>query len=413
MTENRDLVLITEFFHPDTVGTGQRMTDLAVGLHDRGFDVTVYTAQPHQHSSGIERWQPRKMTYRGVEVRRSPFPSVRQSSLPRRGFNWLLFLAWISMVLLLRQRNREVLFVSHPPLLPPVVWLVARVTGRTYSYVVHDLYPDAAVELGYISRGGVIERIWSRLNRSIFGDARYVIALGPAMQARIRDQSDTATEPDVVVIPNWEDDDLVEPLPKQENWFSRKHGLLDEFVVLYSGSIAVYHDLETLLRAAAMMDSDVRFLLIGEGENKQSIVDLADELGVLEETVRFLPFQPWETLPYSLTCADITVVTVKEGFEGVNVSGKTFTALAAGQPVLVIAQPNDDESRLVEKFDAGFHVPQGDVDGVIEAIETWQSNPDLVTEHGENARRAFERRFTKEKCLDAYYRLLAFDELPE
>ena len=80
--------------------------------------------------------------------------------------------------------------------------------------------------------------------------------------------------------------------------------------------------------------------------------------------------------------------------------------MAAGMPVLGIAQPYDDEARIIDSFDAGMHVPQGDTDGVIEAIDTWKDDAELVDEQGRNARQAFEQRFTKDQSVDRYYRLL-------
>ena len=79
---------------------------------------------------------------------------------------------------------------------------------------------------------------------------------------------------------------------------------------------------------------------------------LSDRSPTVEDELRFLPYQPWEDLPYSLTSADVSVVAVKEGFEGIVVSSKLYTAMAARQPVLVIAQGDDDEARIVE----GEHV---------------------------------------------------------
>jgi len=122
--------------------------------------------------------------------------------------------------------------------------------------------------------------------------------------------------------------------------------------------------------------------------------------------VTFLPYQPWDDLPYSLTSADVSVVAVNEGFEGICVSSKMYTAMAAGMPILCIARPDSDEARIVDTFDAGVSVPQGDTDGIAEAIRAWADDPDLVARQGANARVAFEDHFTEAKSVDRYYRLL-------
>lgn len=407
---NKEYVLVTEYFHPDTASTGQLMTDLAVGLEERGLDMTVLTGQPNYHSGENEK-QPRVSTHKGVEVKRVRAPQVRQSSIPRRLFNWGIFTVWLFVVMLLSrtEKEREVIFVSNPPFLPVAMWLVCRIRGWNYTYIVYDLYPDQPVELDYIPEGSIPHQIWDFLNRRAFLAAKHIVALGPVMKERISQNAGPKfDESKVEIIHNWEDEEFIQPMDKEENWFSKEHGLTDQFTILYSGNIGDFHDLETLVEAAAEFeDEDVGFLIIGEGDNKSNIVSLAEELDIKGDTVEFLPYQPWDDLPYSLTSGDVSVVTVKEGFEGICVSSKLYTAMAAGEPVLTIAQPDDDESRIVEQFDAGIHVSQGDVDGIVDAIERWKSTPELVAKQGKNAREAFEENFTVDKSIDDYYRMLA------
>lgn len=408
--QNKEFLLVTEYFHPDTASTGQLITDLAVGLQERGLEMRVLTSQPNYHSGENEK-QPRSTTHGGVRVERIRAPQLRQSSLSRRLFNWGIFTVWIFVILLFSQteKEREIVFVSNPPFLPVALWLVCRIRGWDYTYIVHDLYPDQPVELDYIEENGVIDKVWQVLNRRAFLAARHIVALGPVMKERIsRNVGPKLDDNKIEIIHNWEDEGFIEPKAKSENWFSEEHGLVDPFSVLYSGNIADFHDLETLVKGSKdFEDENVRFLIIGEGDNKENIVEIAEDANLRGDTVNFLPYQPWNDLPYSLTSADVSVVAVKRGFEGVCVSSKLYTAMAVGQPILVIAQPDDDESRIVKEFDAGIQVSQCDVDGIVKAIETWKENPELVEEQGQNAREAFENNFTKDESIDDYYELLS------
>lgn len=408
---NTEYVLVTEYFHPDTASTGQLMTDLAVGLQARGLDMTVFTGQPNYHSGDNEN-QPRQSTYEGVNIRRIRAPQLRQSSFLRRGFNWVVFSIWMFLRLLVSrpEQDRELIFVSNPPFLPIAMWLVCRLRGWEYTYIVHDLYPDFTIETGYFTEGGIVDTVWSHLNESVFGYAKHIVALGPGMRDRIAaDSGPGFAASKIAIIHNWEDEEFIVPREKSENWFAKEHGADDTFTLLYSGNIGKNHDLETVVEAAAELDADddVAVLIIGEGDKKDAITDLAEQYGLCGSRITFLPYQPLEDLPYSLTAGDVSIVTVQEGMEGICVSSKLYTAMAAGMPILVIAQPNDDEAQIVEAFDAGINAPQGDTDAVVDAIRTWTANPDLVAEQGANARRAFEARFTKEKSIDRYYKMLA------
>jgi glycosyltransferase involved in cell wall biosynthesis len=407
--QNKEYVLVTEYFHPDTASTGQLMTDLAVGLQERGLDMTVYTGQPNYHS-GENKQQPWVSEHEDVLIKRIRAPQLRQSSLLRRLFNWAIFTIWMFARMLISRTNkeREVLFVSNPPFLPVAMWIVCRLRGWDYTYIVYDLYPDQPVELGYIKESGFINRVWGILNRRAFLAAKHIVALGPVMKKRIsRNAGPNFDSSKVEIIHNWEDENFIQPMDKEDNWFSKEHDLVDPFTLLYAGNIGEFHELETLVEAAAeFKNENVRFLIIGEGDNKDRIVSLAEKLNIRGDTLRFLPYQPWDDLPYSLTSGDVSVVTVKEGFEGICVSSKLYTAMAAGTPVLTIAQPYDDESRIVEQFDAGTHIPQNDVSGIVDSVETWRQDPNLLNRQGTNARQAFEEHFTTDDSIDEYYELL-------
>ena len=400
----KEYALVTSKFHPDTTSaTGQYMTDIATHLRERGLDVTVYT----RTQSGVGDESPDEEL--NVPVTRLPLPNLQPQTVFHRGLNWILFTVAVSALFLFKprqERSREVIFVSYPTILPPVMYFVCRIRGWDYTYIVHDLHPDGVVELGYVERGGPIHRCWQRINRGLLSEARAVIALGPAMRDRIIDGAGSDfDERKVNIIHNWADGEFITPRAKNDNWFSAKHGTDDSFTLVYSGNIGEFHDLETLVEAAVDLQSaDVKILIIGEGDNKENIRELAAAKGVLGDTVEILPYQPWKDVPYSLTAGDVSVVSIKEGFEGISVSSKLYTALATGQPMLLIAQPTSDEARVIDSFDVGKRVSQGDTDRLVECVSEWMDNPSEVERQGRKARETFENNFTEQEALQQYYR---------
>jgi glycosyltransferase involved in cell wall biosynthesis len=228
------------------------------------------------------------------------------------------------------------------------------------------------------------------------------------MRERIIDYTGNSINPEnIVIIHNWEDPEFITPQAKNQNPFARENDLLDRFCVLYSGNIGDNHDLTTIVQAAAhFRDEPVTFVIIGEGDCKTHIVDLAEDLNLSDDTVMFFPFQPLDALPDTLTCADVSVVTVSEGMKGVCVSSKLYTSLAAGEPILVISESGDDEARIVESGAAGIHVEQGNISGVVDAVNTWRQNPERREAEAQNARQLFEQHFTEHQSINRYYQLL-------
>jgi glycosyltransferase involved in cell wall biosynthesis len=269
------------------------------------------------------------------------------------------------------------------------------------------MYPDMAIELDYLSADGLITRLWERAMRSVYRDADQIVVLGESMRQRLEEKMGTDPEFDpekIVVIPNWEDEDFIQPVDTENNEFARKHDTVGKFTLLYSGNIGRFHELETAIDAVELLEergrSDIQLLIIGDGARKGVLEQRVAESDI--ENVRFLPFQPLERLPETLTCGDASLVGIKPDLVGMCVSSKLYSSLAAGTPVLAVVGEGDEVARVVEAYDCGEHVLPGDVERAADVIARWADNSDLTDRLGRNARRCFEERYTLDRAVDDY-----------
>lgn len=398
------VTMVTQFFHPDTSANAAILTELATGLADRGLDVSVVTAQPSYAEADRDAREPRRETYRGVDVTRVPSTRFdKNAGVSRRLANELTFAASASVRTLLDGGDDPLLLPTAPPFLPIVGWGLSAITDRPTVPVVFDLYPHMAAELGYLSADGLVYRLWNRLNSRAYGSADRVITIGETMAETL--SRNYGEDCDVTVIPNWEDGAYIRPKDKAENPFSRQHDLVDRTTVLYSGNLGHHHDLESVVEAAATLEEthdadELAFVLIGEGGQKERLQTLAERRGL--ETVTFLPYQPREALPNSLTCGDVALVSMRAGVEGLCVSSKFYTALASGQAVLAIASANSEIGRIVDRTDVGRRVDPGSPDELAAAIEAFVDDPEGTARMGRAARELFEAEYTADRAIDRY-----------
>ena len=396
------VIFLTQFFYPEPAATAQLLTELAVELVARGLSVTVYTAQPTYY----ERQKlPRKETFRGVEIVRLFSTRFSKQRLYGRLINSLTFLLAVLLRLLFSRDQRPLLIVTVPPFLGWVGWLVYLMRRRKYIFLVHDVYPDMAIQLGYIKKTGFIARIWEVLNQRVYNHASAVVVLGDRMKQVIEKRiKNSATS--VEVIHNWADGHFIMPRSKEENWFVQKHDLTGKTVILYSGNIGLFHDLETIIEAADCLRGirDLVFLFIGEGGKKGKIIRMVHQRGI--DNVMLLPYVSRHQLPYSLAAGDIGIVTLERGVEGFCVPSKLYYYLAAGQAILALVGKSSEVADIVEEWKCGFRVDQGDIDGVVNALKLWYKDRSLLEQMKSNARRCFEARFTKEKAVARYHQIL-------
>lgn len=396
------VVILSQYFYPDIASTGVFLTELAEDLVREGFEVAVATAQPTYHT---RLTMPAEEDYRDIRITRLPALRLSKDRLLGKLLNGLSFA--VSLFFYIWRRvpaSATLFFVSNPPYIPALGLWFRKTRGQRYVYLIHDVYPDIAVALGYLRPHSGLTRLWERLNLGVLRHAAAVIVLGEAMEEVIHRKA-PACDGRLHVIHNWADADFVRPLAKADNPFAREHDLLDRFVLQYSGNIGRFQDLESIIEAADLLREDpVLFLFIGEGGKKARLQEMCRQKGL--ENVRFLPYVPREILPNSLTSADAALVSMEKETVGLCVPSKLYGILASGVPVLAISDPESEVARIIRRFECGDCVPPRRPDLLAERVRALRADPARCARMGARGRLALEQHFTRSVATAAYAAVL-------
>jgi colanic acid biosynthesis glycosyl transferase WcaI len=244
------------------------------------------------------------------------------------------------------------------------------------------------------------------LNRLCLRKAASVIVLSQSMKNRVLKKcGDADAAGRLHVIHNWVDEGFIRPVAKADNWFLERHGLEDKFVVLYSGSMGLSDDLETVIAGAERFrDRNAVFLFVGDGSKRKPIQELAERKGLAN--VRFLPYQPTETLPFSLACSDVSLIALKKGIEGIAMPSKLYAIMASGRPVVALVERGLDVAQIVETAGCGESVEPGDVEGFVRALDSYYRDRARCDRDGRRGREYLEAHFARSRALQQYYHVL-------
>lgn len=376
------------------------MTDLAESLVGRGFEVTALAGRGRYNGGG--RLPPRGERG-GVRIERAWATSFGKGAVAGRLADYFTFYLGAAWKLLTLPRHDVVMALTTPPLIGLLALLACRLKGMKMAALVQDVYPDVGVALGTFKEGSLATRLLDRLNRIVLAGADRVIVLGECMRERVVGKVGHAAEDRVDVIHNWADGEKIRPLGEGErNAFAEEHGLHDRFVVQFSGNLGRVNDFETPLEAARLLKDreDVLFLFVGDGARASEIREFVHGHGLTN--VKLLPYQPRETLLYSLAAGHAHLVTLAEGLAGLSVPSKTYGILAAGRPVLFVGDTRSDVARLVKEHRCGEVVAVGDARRLADVISAWADDPASAARMGREARALFLRRFDRRHAVDAY-----------
>lgn len=384
--ERKRIALICQYSPPEVAPIGFMISELAHDLVLAGHDVTIFTGFPNHPAGklfpGYSNQLRGRTEYRvdGVLIRRNWLYISYSKSVISRVLNYGTF-ALTTLVSTIRQKH-DVYFIVSPPLTNIFIGFVLRLFGRRYVLNVQDIYPDAAVATG-ILRSRMLIRALYMFERLAYRLAERVTVISNGFVRNLLAKGVPLNK--IAVIPNWIDPDEIHPV-SHDNEFSRKNGLNERFVVLYSGTIGLVSGAEIVLDMAGNLatDEDVLVMMVGEGVVKARIEEAAVARGL--KNMRFAPFQPREILSEVLSSASVGLVTLLTGHGGNSVPSKILGYLAAGRPVIVSVDPGSDTWEFIQEAQCGLCVPPGDPVALAGAVRTLRDDPLLADRLGANGR---------------------------
>lgn len=359
------VLLLNQCFYPDVVSTAQHLTDLATALSARGHEVTVVTSDrgyddPTTRFKRRERWN-------GIDIIRIPSLSFGKKGRWRRAFNFASFLLVCSVRLLMLRRFDVVVALTSPPLISFLGALFVKVKGGSFCFWVMDLNPDEAIAAGWLDEKSLTSRVLQRMLNYSFNIATRTVVLDRFMKERVVAKGIDPAR--IAIVPPWSHDDHVQYSVAGREEFRRRHGLVEKFVVMYSGNHSPCHPLDTLLDAArALKDrSEIVFCFIGGGSEQVKVRELAAKHGLTN--VRCLPYQPLNELASSLSAADLHVVVMGNEFVGIVHPCKVYNIMSIGAPTLYIGPTPSHVTDIASQQQGRFFLTNhGDVDGVVKAV---------------------------------------------
>ena len=336
---------------------------MTVIASDRGYD------DPAVRFARYEQWN-------GIEIIRVPSLTLGKKSRWRRAFNFGSFLLLCSLRLLTLRRFDVVVALTSPPLISFLAALFVKLKGGSFCFWVMDLNPDEAIAAGWLDRDSTTTRLLQCMLNYSFRQAARTIVLDRFMKERVVAKGVDAAR--IAIVPPWSHDDRVSYSEAGREAFRRQHGLMDRFVVMYSGNHSPCHPLDTLLDAALALEArtEIIFCFIGGGSEQAKVRAFAAQHEL--KNVKCLPYQPLSELSSSLSAADLHVVVMGDAFVGIVHPCKVYNIMAIGAPTLYIG-PEPSHVTDIASQGKFFLTRHGDVEAattaILEATQLRQRQP--------------------------------------
>lgn len=395
------IVIVSEFFYPYKTSTQKILTELAEDFVEYGLEVDVLTTKNayREEKQKLNKYE----VHNGINIKRIFSTHGNRDKKVGRLLNYATFTCSVFSNLLFKKNCDKILFVSNPPLVPYIGYLIKKITGKKYVYLVHDIYPDVAEKLGVIKKDSFISKVMNHMNSKIYINADRIVALGSDMKNVIINKGIDGEKIDIVT--NWADSTVNFKKEVNENFY-KEQGLQGKFNVLYTGNISKVHDIDTIIDVARNLkeNKNIKFTFIGDGNRKQDIINLKENEGL--DNIQLGNYRFGEEYNNILNCADIFITTLQKGIEGLGVPSKTYTYMSVGKPIIAIMDSKSEIGNIVNEYNLGKQFESNEVENITDFIINLQTNKKIYMSICDNVEKEFETKYERKKVTKKFYNII-------
>lgn len=421
----KSVLIFAHYYVPDPAATGQLLKDLAEGMRD-AFDVTVICVVPSYDGTVAPAYRTRKTyfeTMNGVNLIRVRVPAFAKQDKVSRVKNIVAYFFGALGAARKAGHQDAVLTISQPPILGGLLGVLGKwMKHAKLVYCIQDFNPEQVMAVNYCTNR-LLLKMMLLADKFSCRHAELVITVGRDLVDTLKHRFRGSTVPAYKMIHNWIDEEKVHPLPQDHAGvmaFRKRYGLENKFVVMYSGNLGLYYDLENLMKLLQQFRKgytrqgeyepgpktadgrEVVFAFVGAGAVQEKLVQYAEAHRF--ENVVFIPYRKQEELIYSLNAADVHWCVNAKGIKGVSCPSKAYGIMSVARPIIGVLEEGTEIRCLIEAAGCGKCCAPGEDDKVAEIIRWYIVNAgsEEMREMGTNGRRYLEKHLRKEISIQKY-----------
>ncbi len=402
------ILVFSHYYYPEGNAPASRMSALCARWANQGHEVDVITCAPNVPSGVVYDGYANRLMQReiieSVAVTRVWTYLSANKGTARRILNFLSYMIMAVFVSWFRRRP-DVIIATSPQFFCGWAGLLAsRLRLRRVPFVleIRDLWPDSIVAVGAITHRPIL-RILYRLERWLYAGADHVVTVGEGYREDLVDKG--VPREKISIVPNGVDRAIF--WPREATDALARFGIRNRFTCSYVGTIGMAAGLEIVIEAAERLQdrdrSDITFLLVGDGAERENLEQIAKDKGL--KNVVFGGRLPREEMPDILAATDVCLVHLRKAdlFTRVMPS-KIFEMAAMKKPIILGVR--GQAARLLQSARAGVCIEPENAEELVDAVCTLASDPERSRQYGQAGHDFVVQNYDRTVLADKYFRLL-------
>lgn len=404
MISERKTWIVSEYYYPTVTSTGYYITEIAEHLATKTENIHVICTNSNYNANTNQATEKEEIK-NNVHIHRVFTGNINKDIFILRGIRLL----WSSLRLFIKlfsnvSKGDKLIVVTNPAFLFLLFPIIKKFKKIEYTILVHDIFPENLVAIGKLRKASLLYKLLSKLFNYAYSQAETCVAIGRDMIEVLKLK--TKHKSKIILIPNWADVTDVYPIAKEKTKMINSLDLTGKFVFQFAGNLGHAQGLDNILEAIKLIDNkDLHFLFIGAGAKAETIKNFIENNS--HNNVTLIGFQNRDEQNDFLNACDVSIVTLSEGMFGLGVPSKSYNIMAAGKPIIIVADKNSEVSLCVKEFNIGWVVEPNNPKALKDTFLKAYKDADSFEAIKIRSRQIAETHFAKDIILNKYLELLS------
>lgn len=385
-------ILFLTLVHIESISERNLYADLMRKFRDEGHDVFIVTPIERRLKQSTTLIKTDKVSLLKVKIL-----NIQKTNLFEKGIATLQienqYLAGIKRHFRVRF---DLILYSTPPITFAKVIRYIKHRDNAISYLLlKDIFPQNAVDLGMIKKGGLIHRYFRHKEKKLYRISDFIGCMSPANVDYLLKNNPEINPEIVEVNPN-----SIEPhstaISENEKLKVRKQYNIPVAATtfIYGGNLGKPQGIDFLLQVleSTKERNDLFFVIVGSGTE------------FLKVKIWFIENNPNNTillagLPKSeydqlIQTCDIGLIFLDSRFTIPNFPSRILSYMEFRMPVIAATDVNTDMGSIIEKHKFGFWAESGDLLKIVRHIDYFATNKNKIIEMGLNGFNHLHQNYT-------------------
>lgn len=339
-----NILIICDLFYPSKRSVSLLIQKLTLELIKRKNRVTLFTTSSLNNDKK-EIFD----KFRNLEIVRFSLFNLHSNNYIFRVVGQLSSLAFFAIILILKKKKIEKIFIYSPPLFYGLIFLFFKKQIKILN--LQDFFPQNAVDLKIIKNSLIINFL-KKIEKIIYFNSDFIFVHSNNAKNYLKKKFPIIKNK-IFLQYNWEQFNKIIYNKKKKN---------KKFIFIFGGSIGPSQNLEMLVKPFKELRREAELHIYGEGIHLQYIKKKIKDLNI--KNIRIFPYLSENVFANRVRNADSAIVTLSIKNKTPIIPGKFNFYCSNAKNITSIVNKESDIHKISKKYKLGYSIDSEDPDRI-------------------------------------------------